>query len=384
MTFDDTLSAVIEPLYASVLAPERLVDFSRVLAEATDSSITAIMAHDVMLGRAAPSLAHGIDNDWLAECIGRCDLHQDPWMQRATPQLATGVVLDSHDMLPLSQMRHTRAYVEHYQMLGVAQQVVSVARFDGIDSVTLSICHGDPRRRFGHEAMDLLRGLTPHWVNAYALQRRLGWLEQRATTLESAIELAPMAMFLLDAQQQVVRSNAAAERLLASSDLLYLDGDRPSARFNGAPLQRVLGEACQGMPSSRANMLSGNSANLRDAAGRVVLVASARPLPPGTGRERAIMFVQPVQAATPDDLKQLLRQLFPLTESEAALVVTLHRHTDLAKAADSLGIATATAQTRLKVVFDKTGERSQPALMRLTSAVAMMLRPAGDETRTMS
>ncbi|MHC9083616.1 hypothetical protein ACYX7E_01125 [Luteimonas sp. RIT-PG2_3] len=383
MTFDDTLSAVLEPLYASVLAPERLGDFSRALADATDSSITAIMAHDVVVGRAAPSLAHGIDHDWLMQRVAQCDLHKDPWMQRATPLLETGRVIDSHDMLPLSQMRHSQAYSEHYQVIGVAQQVVSVGHFDGVSSVTLSICHGDPRRRFGREAIDLLHRLTPHWVNAYALQRRLGWFEQRSATLDAAIEAAPMAMFLLDAQQQVVRSNAAAEQLLASSDLLHLDGGRPTARFNGGPLQRVLGESCQGMSPIRATTPSGNSANLRDAAGRVVLVASVRPLPQGAGHERAIMFVQPVQASTPDDLKQLLRQLFPLTESEAALVVTLHRHTDLAKAADSLGIATATAQTRLKVVFDKTGERSQPALMRLTSAVAMMLRPAGG-SRTMS
>lgn len=45
------------------------------------------------------------------------------------------------------------------------------------------------------------------------------------------------------------------------------------------------------------------------------------------------------------------------------------QHTDLALAAQACGIAVSTAQTRLKVVFDKTGERSQTALVRLLAAL---------------
>jgi hypothetical protein len=47
----------------------------------------------------------------------------------------------------------------------------------------------------------------------------------------------------------------------------------------------------------------------------------------------------------------------------------LHAASYRAVASLRVCVAVSTAQTRLKVVFDKTGERSQPALIRLLGAL---------------
>ena len=66
---------------------------------------------------------------------------------------------------------------------------------------------------------------------------------------------------------------------------------------------------------------------------------------------------------------EVLRRMFDLTQAEAALALALRQHGQLGTAAAALGITPGSARTRLKVVFDKVGERSQAALLRVLDAV---------------
>lgn len=365
---------MLEPLYESVLEPGRLQIVNQRLAEATGSNITAVLIHDVANGNGDVSLVHGTDPRGMAERLADHDLLTDPWITRVVSKLTTGAVLNSDDLLPRAQMRRTAAYNDYYKLLDIGQQVASVAHYDGASSVTLSMCRGVREPAFDARAMSLLHELTPHWVNAYAIQRRMSWLERRVETMEATLESIPYAMFLLDAAQRVIRMNAAAERLLSAGDMLWLDEGRPRMLLDSRPLQQVLFAACQGLPQDGIPIRRPGTATLRNAAGRNALVATAHPLSTAALRqgngEAAILFVQPVGSALARDLKALLRRLFGLTIAEATLADALHRHADLSLAASQAGVSPATAQTRLKLVFDKTGERSQPALMRLLAVLA--------------
>jgi len=62
-----------------------------------------------------------------------------------------------------------------------------------------------------------------------------------------------------------------------------------------------------------------------------------------------------------------------LTPAEALLAITLLNKVDLEEVAWSCGITLATARTRLKAIFDKTGERSQVGLMRLMTVIANVI-----------
>ncbi len=374
MKSDAALASVLEPLYESVLEPERLQVLNQRLAQATGSNITAVLVHDVANGNGDVSLVHGLDAQWMAEQLANHDLLADPLVQRVVPRLCTGRVLNSDDLMPRAQMQRTAAFNDYYRRLDIGQQVAAVAHYDGTSSVTLSMCREVRSPAFDDTAMTLLRNLAPHWVNAYAIQRRLSWLQQRVDTLENALDAVPHAMFLLDLGQRVLRMNAAAERLLSAGDVLGLEEGRPRALQDARALRQLLFAACQGTAQDSEVVRRQGTITLRDASGRNALVATAHPLSTAALRqgigETAILFLQPVGSGLARDLKTLLRQLFGLTLAEATLADALYRQADLALAAAQTGVSLATAQTRLKLVYDKTGERGQPALMRLLTTLA--------------
>lgn len=369
MGLDHQLSAVLEPLYASVLDFSALATFNQRLAELTDSHISGVLFHDVAGGRASVNHIHGVDNARMAELLADLDLRDDPWMQRVTPQLAIGRVLDTEDFLARKLALNSGFYNNYYRRLGIVQQVASVGLYDGTNSVTLSICHGDLKRVYGEAELGLLRALTPHWINAYAMLRRIGGLEQRVSTLEQALECSPVAMFMLGDDLRVQRANAAAEAVLGRGMLGREAGvlvARGRARSGlHALLQRAL-RGDSGFSSGDVEKLL-----LHDAEGSPWGVVTAHRLVRWSPQERGslLVFVREVRQAAPA-LTPVLRHLFELTEAESRLALALYRHADVGAAARECGVTQGTALGRLKTIYVKTGEHGQANLVRLVAAVA--------------
>lgn len=363
------LGELLEPLYASVLDFSALDTFNQRLAEATDSHITGVLIHDVAAGRAGISCIHGVDIALMDALLPDLDLNDDPMMRRVAPQLGIGKVLDSEDFLPRAEFQRSDFYNAYYRRLGIVQQVASVGLFDGANSVTLSLCHGDQKRKYGEAELGLLRALTPHWINAYAMLRRMHGLERQVETLEQALAFSPVAMFVLGEDLRIVRGNAAGEALLQGG-LLRREAGVLAAR--GAPglelhglLQRALRCASR-LPGGDVERLV-----LRDAGEHPALALTAHRLVEWSPREQGalLVFVREVRRAPPS-LKSALQALFNLTEAEARLAMSLYRTADAAMAARECGITPGTAHGRLKMIYDKTGERGQASLVRLVAAVA--------------
>jgi DNA-binding CsgD family transcriptional regulator len=364
---DDTLHQLLEPLYESMLDPDRLDEFNLRLGQAVGSHITGVLGHDVLNARASVSRLHGADVAQIATGMQSLDLSQDPWVSRAVPHLATGRVFNTEELLPNTQMRRTDTYHSHYARFGVEQQVVAVGHFDGSNSVTLSICRDDRARLFDARELRLFERLVPHWVNAYAVMRRLDLLQARVESLEAALDQTPVAMFALAADLRLLRTNDAGEQLLAQGTLSREQGRLCVHGARDTALQQLLSRTVQAGIGARGGDVE--RLLLQASGGRLALTAHPLPASLAPGEARVLVFVQPLAPQTAGTLERTLGQLFGLTGAEARLANALLRHADLAEAAQACGIALSTAQTRLKLVFDKTGERSQPALVRLLSAL---------------
>ncbi|WP_372016949.1 helix-turn-helix transcriptional regulator [Pseudoxanthomonas sp. 10H] len=370
MLDDAVFDGLLESLYGSVLDHDQLDVFNRRLAQATDSHITGVMIHDVMFGRAEASRIHGVDMARLGAMLDGQDLRDDLWMQRATPQLETCRILDSEAMVERRVAQRSDFFNAYYRRLDIVQQIACVGLFDGANSVTLSICHGDPDRHYGPAEKRLLQRLTPHWVNAYAMMRRLQGLERRAGSLAQALDAAPVAMFALSRELRLSRTNAAGDQLLERGVLQRAPDGRLAGHGAAArPLLDLLQRAVRG----RGLLVGGDVERvvLRDGDDRAGLVVTAHPTAAlaGDGAEALLVFVREVHRPAAA-LEPVLQALFGLTAGEARLAAAMHRHADAALAAQACGITPATAQSRLKLIYGKTGERSQSALGRLLSAVA--------------
>lgn len=269
-----------------------------------------------------------------------------------------------------AELKRTRYYNEYLRLGDVEQSVALCAKADAEGAVVATLCRAGSLRPYTDHHLALMRQVAPHWANAYAIQRRLSHLQQRVDTLEAAVDAAPLAMAMLDERLHVTRMNPAAEQLFRQAHVLRLRHGQPEALFDDGLLRQALQEAVTGRHADGAPLRHAGKAILRDAAGRNALAASVHPLAGSrrVGDSVAILFLQSVGAGRP--LATALRQLFALTPTEAALAGTFYRHGDLAQAALECGIALSTAETRIKVIYDKTGEHGQPALMRLLAAVA--------------
>ncbi|MEL1265836.1 hypothetical protein [Pseudoxanthomonas putridarboris] len=357
--------ALLESLYAATLEPQRLEEFCARLAGATGSHIGAIMVQDVHRHGGRLDLVVGADPVEAAR-YEREFAADNLWVRRSVDQLATGAVLDSDDFVPRGELRRSRYYNEYLRTGDVEQSVALCAHFDGRNVVTATVCRSGRLPAYSARQLELIRQVAPHWVNAYAIMRRLEGLQERVSSLEAALEQTPTAMFALASNLRLLRANASGERLLSQGVLHCALGRLSIHGWQDVILQQLLSRTLH----SGARAGDAERLVLKDGDGNS-LALTAHPLPPpaATGDAALFVFVQPLGAPVLLQLERALQQLFGLTEPERRLAVALLRHADLALAAQECGIALSAAQTRLKVVFDKTGERSQPSLMRLLAAL---------------
>lgn len=225
----------------------------------------------------------------------------------------------------------------------------------------------------------LAEKLGPHRANVCRLMDRLMALERHVRTLEAAVECVPLAMMMLDAQGTVLRMNCMARKMLGTGAALRLDQGRPEACVGPQPLRLIIDEAVRGMQVRGSLQRRAGTTMLRDERGVVVTTVRVHPLLGGaTGEAAAVMFLQQVTGQCRGGLANTLRQLFALTSGEAMLACALLESGGLAVAAGRCGITPGTAQTRLKLIYDKVGVRGQLALVQMLTAVAAVEAGSGD------
>ncbi|MDQ1091105.1 hypothetical protein QE400_000518 [Xanthomonas sacchari] len=370
----EPLWRLLEPLYDSLYDSGQLVEFSQRLATATDSHIAAVMTHDAGGNGGRLDLLLGADPDFVRRYEQEI-ASENVWMQHGDAVLRTGAVCDSDTVVPRGLLRRTRYYQDYLRLSEIEQSVALCAYRDRDTVVVATMSRSGRLPPYSVQDMALFRQVAPHWVNVYALHRRLAETEARAQSLDAMLDRLSSAAFLLEADGRVIHGNAAAHRLQAEGALQCRGGALACRdQTNGQQLRTLLlrcanpasadGRPCQGL--------------LRHADGTAALALSAHRLPSARQRARVLLFVSDLQPAT--DLRSRLRQLFQLTPAEATLAQALYVYADLNDAAQRCGITAATARTRMKAIYAKTGEAGQVALMRLLAGLAHAFEKEGART----
>lgn len=385
MSRESDLAQVLEPLYASVLEPARMQDFLDRMSTLTGSCLGGVIVEDLGHGQGSISMINGA-SDADRRLYEQKFAGDNVWINASMHALVTGRLFDSDDWVPRSDLLRSRYYNEFLRRFDDMRQSLALCALRDDNAVVMMTLGRSGRfDRFTERQTSLAQQVLPHWVNAYAVQRRLSRLERRTSSLEQTLHEHGDAMFMLAGNGTVQGMNAAAEQCLQPAGHLRLeqgrlviDHDRDH-RFARTLHEATVGRSCDGDLQRHQGV-----APVRDACGRVVAIVNAHPLPQAldmptgsdpasNGSAAAMLFVQPLRSARKLGLDALLRQLFDLTRAEAALAAALHDEGDLARAAEACRIAHSTAQSRIKLVYDKTGEHGQAALVRLLSAVARTL-----------
>jgi DNA-binding CsgD family transcriptional regulator len=217
--------------------------------------------------------------------------------------------------------------------------------------------------------VQLLKALLPHLRTAMQIHRKLMERTQIGHAAVATLDRMSSAAFICDEDAMVLHKNARAERL-ASSFVHQHRLSLPSASEN-ARLRNAIAAVAEGALNGTARDIRMRLTSVGDIP--VSAVVSA------IHQQDVVHLIRPLVAVlvgvhgdATDDAVGGLQELYGLTGAELRLAQALLLGQSLRLAASKLGLSYETTRTYLKRLFDKTGTRRQPDLVRtlLTSIVS--------------
>lgn len=287
-----------------------------------------------------------------------------------------GMVSLGSEILPPDEMRKTRLYssvampwhLEHF-LIGKIHDAVNGGAF-----FTLARTDREPPFEAGDKSL-IGNMLLTHLHRSMTLHTEVAAMRATNSILASVMQQAPTGLVIFDALGKPVVVNQRASEIFAAGDGLALINGQLRATSSLAQVQLDLAlsavlQCCAGRPvPAPPSVLVA-----RRAGGQPYRVTFSVLGSPGRGSGNVDAFprgssvvavVHEEQRANGSSLPALFRTTYGLTRAEIRLCETLLAGQSLAEAADALGVSRNTAKTHLTRVFDKTGVRSQMALLRL-------------------
>jgi DNA-binding CsgD family transcriptional regulator len=179
------------------------------------------------------------------------------------------------------------------------------------------------------------------------------------------LNLLPTPILVVDAAGNCIHTNAAADRLLAATRmirirngvLLFADQD-VLRQIAGAIRAAALGAEAPSMPTALVGLTLERK---RHYAVQAIAIDVDGQRPDGGVAALLLQEIGTLQPLPGD----ILVKFYGLTRAEARLLALLAQDLSLDDAASALGIARTTAKTHLQRVFEKTGTKRQPQVVRL-------------------
>lgn len=203
--------------------------------------------------------------------------------------------------------------------------------------------------------------LIPHFSQALGLAARLELHETQSELYEGALNRLHIGAIVLDETQHVLRCNQVAQQMLDEGDGLKRSADLVEAYYRN---ERQTLKDLIGSKGASAQVMSVTRPSGKRKLGLVVRRIPLREESEGKGRPAWVIFVCDPDAQTTAP-REILRQVFDFTPSEATLAMELANGLSLDEAAEVLSIRRNTARTHLRAIFAKAGVTRQAELVRL-------------------
>lgn len=225
-------------------------------------------------------------------------------------------------------------------------------------------------RPFSREDQALCGRIVPHLKRAIQLHSRMDCLEARHQLLMNTVARARLGIVSFDQTGQLLGMNPEARRLLDERDGIGLRGNTlyvenlSEERELMRLIRQMLGQA---RPGDSVAAIEGLS--ITRPSGRSKLGVLVRSVPQGRfdrrQRPAVAMFLRDSEASSAATDVEVVRRLFGLTRTEAALAQVLTEGLAVNDVAKRMNICRNTARTHLRSIFFKTGVTRQTQLVRL-------------------
>jgi DNA-binding CsgD family transcriptional regulator len=264
----------------------------------------------------------------------------------------------------------TRFYGEWLRPQNVHHRLCAVLSREGATAVFLEVMRPQQWAGFDQDAIERTRRLLPHLQRTLQTHRRMAELELERDAAFRALDQLPWGVMFVDEHRNRLGANRHAEEILVAGDGLTARGNTLRAQLadETARLERLLSSALD--RTGQRNTNAGGSLSITRPSGAPPLSVVVVPLhvktePLGERGPIAAIFVTDPETPLDSSNQRHLRELYALTAGEARFASWLLQGKSVEQAAAAMGITVNTARAYLKRIYNKTGVRRQPELMRL-------------------
>jgi DNA-binding CsgD family transcriptional regulator len=228
------------------------------------------------------------------------------------------------------------------------------------------------QRDYGREEVAFLRQLTPHLQRALQLHNKMIDLKQASAAAANILDSIDVGLLGLTGEGKVCFTNARADLILRSAEILSLKQERVITRNPRAQAawQRALSLAHSPKIDARSacKALTLRSAERTLYVTMLPLRHNAHVLPQQLSpRQISVLVVITDPNLQPASRQQLLTDLFGLTPAEARVTMLLVSGMDPNEIAALTATTPNTVRFQLKVIYRKAGVSRQSQLVRLVS-----------------
>jgi DNA-binding CsgD family transcriptional regulator len=367
----DRFSLTIESMYAAAAEPARWGDALRAVEDLSGSAgaVIGFMPMQptgepgfVLSGRFSPEQCAEYARDYAATC----------------PRIALAVrrpdIEIQYDSLLMSEAELDRDPTYHWfeKNSGVRYYIGTALSPVGGYRVDTSLQRTRAQGHAQKSDFELFSRLRSHLDQALRLSNVIGTLTTERRIGLQALEALPHGIVALDAAQNILFANPAAERLLAAQDgLTGLHGVLAAIRTGEArALARLLGQAGTNSGARGGWLRVPRPSGQRD---YVLFVAPllVEDVLPGARRPRTLVAIFDLETRGRIDTAAV-EAVFDLTPRETEVATMLANGQELAAIATRLRMSSETARSHLKMIFRKLEVNRQADVIGLLSALGRL------------
>jgi DNA-binding CsgD family transcriptional regulator len=332
-------------------------------------SAIALTSHDFKHNSGIIQLATGYNRRYI-DSYPLYYAHQNVWLARERDYRRPGTVHTGEQLVPEQQLIRSKFYTDWLQPQDLHHRLCAVLSREQATAVFLEVMRPRHWAAFRQADIERCRSLLPHLQRALRMCRRMAELEVERDAALRALDQLPWGVVFVDEHRKRLGANRHAQEILVAGDGLTARGNTLRAELadETARLERLLSSVLDRPGQQEASV--GGTLSITRPSGAHPLNVVVVPLHVKTeglgerGRIAAIFVTDP-EAPLDGSIDQNLRELYSLTAGEARLAGWLLKGKSVDEAAAEMGITVNTARAYLKRIYQKTGVRRQPELMRL-------------------
>ena len=278
------------------------------------------------------------------------------------------------DFMSFDEFSRTRFYREWAAPQGLVDAAFANLERLPTSSVAFSIMRAENHGLVDDEARSRMKLIVPHIRRAALISKAIDLAQVQAATFGTAMDALAAGMFLLDGAGRIVHTNAAGAQMVDAQGPVHLVNghfkllDREPDRL----LQEALAAAAGGPMALRGKAVSlpMTDADERDFILHMMPLDSKQRAALGADRATTfLVFIRRLDSAGTAAIAAFSER-FALTKQEGRVLRAVIDTGSVPMAADVLGISPTTTRFHVTSIFDKTGVRTQPALIRLLTESA--------------